>query len=392
MRSRAWLLPIPLVLASALLAQTTHVVTGGGPALRLAIAAAAPGDAFDVQAGSYEAVTVTRAARILLRAGAQVAGPYGQGIPGLTVTGLPQPEAVVVTGGSVEGIALLSSSGAVVLDSVQFDSPTFAQSTIQTCTGPVVVTGATVPLPTSYSTLAITGSSQVSFTDSALPRLVVTNSHVALSNTTLVPYGGTWPPGGRPSLRIVSGSVCVTGGQLRGGVAASWPFTESAIRLEQGELVLTGSALVQESSPILAAVPAIDSVGGSIRIDPGVTLLGNPPIAGPAVATFATVPAVVRSRSPGSSTFQVTVLAAPSSLSFTLIALPTQVATSPFGPLWLRPDSPILDVGIVPATGLHAFQRTLHGVPPYLALTLQSATLGPNGAIAVGAPLRFVWD
>ena len=59
---------------------------------------------------------------------------------------------------------------------------------------------------------------------------------------------------------------------------------------------------------------------------------------------------------------------------------------------WLLPTDPLLDVTIAPPSGTFTFGRSFAAVPPHFALVLQSAAISPNGALVVGAPLRFVWE
>lgn len=382
---------VGISLAAAVLAQSTHQVSGGGNALLAALQAAAPGDIFDVLPGNYFATATSRGARIELRPGAVLTTQFGSLLAGLTVTNLPVDEAVVVVGGRIDGFSFTDCAGAIVVDRAIVDA-TWAASSATNCTGPISLQDVSTPLTLAYGTLTITDCSQFSAHRAALARTTSTNSNLALAASTIFPYGGAWPPGQSPSLRIVGGSVFLTGGLVRGGMAASWPFLEPAIRIESGELVVTGGAVLQESSPNVPTSPAIDGVGGTVRIDPSVTLLGTPPIAGPATVTVATTPGLAVARSTGAAGYDVTATVEPSSLVFTLLALPTAPQNSPFGTRWLRPDALILDFGVADPQGRRVFTRSLAAVPPYLALTLQSASLSPTGTVAVGAPLRFVWD
>jgi len=66
-----------LFLHGALLAQATWVVTGGGPALQIALTAAAAGDILDVQPGINSPVVCSHGVRIALRPGARIDGAAG---------------------------------------------------------------------------------------------------------------------------------------------------------------------------------------------------------------------------------------------------------------------------------------------------------------------------
>lgn len=384
-----------LSLALVLPAQTTHVVQGGGAALQQAINAAAPGDVLDVLPASYTSVIATRGLRIVLRPGAVVTSPIPQ-TDAVRISAVPAGEALVLTGGTVQGVVIAGCSGAVVCARVTIDGNFGGtQIAIDNCTGPVAFfQGApATPWPT-IGACSIANCRQVSFASCRLPRTTVTASNVAMADVVITPYGGSWPTGNAPSLRIVSGTVAITGGTIHGGVAASLPYRESGVRLEQGELTVTGAANIRETQDPFSpgSVPAIETTGGSVRLDPSVTLVGTPPIGGPAIVTFAVVPSLAIARAPGSTGFQATVAAEPGALAFTLLGLPMPPLALTWGAAWLDPASPIVDVAVMPATGMRTFGSTLAGAPPFLVLVVQSATLSPAGTIAVGAPVRFVWD
>ncbi len=380
--------------AALLPAQSTHVVQGGGSALQTAINAAAPGDILDVMPGSYAAVTVTRGLRITLRSGARVVVPFQSMAAAITVSALPGGEALVVTGGSVQGIAATACAGAIVCDRMTLDNANGGSSRIDGCTGAVTLQQISNSTQPTFGSFEVVNCGQVSFTSCTLPRTSITNANVTFADCSIRPYGGSWPSGNSPSLRVRSGHVSIAGGRISGGIAASLPYHESAILLEQGELVLAGAVRLEESQDpwSLPQAPALDTLGGSVRVDPAVVLIGTPPIQGPASVTFATSPSLAVVHNQGSVHYQLTLTAEPNSLAFTLLGLPVPVSPSPWGDLWLVPQSLILDVATVPASGVHSFVRSFSGLPPLLVLVAQSATLAPNNTIAVSVPLRFVWD
>lgn len=380
--------------AALLPAQTTHVVQGGGTALQLAINTAAPGDILDVMPGSYAAVTVTRGLRMSLRPGASVVVPFLSTLAAITVSALPGGEAVVVTGGTVQGVAAVACAGAILCDRMTLDNANGGSSRIDGCSGPVTLQQIANSTQPTFGSLVIVNSGQVSFTSCTLPRTSVTNANVTFADCSIRPYGGSWPTGNAPSLRVRSGHVSIAGGRVSGGVAASLPYHESGILLEQGELVLAGAARIEESQDqwSLPQTPALDTLAGAVRIDPAVVLVGTPPMQGPAVVTNAHTPSLAVAHNPGSANYQLTLAAEPHSLAFTLLGLPVPVQPSPWGDLWLVPESLILDVATVPANGSHAFAQSLTGLPPLLVLVAQSATLSPTNTIAVSVPVRFVWD
>ena len=378
---------LPL-LASVALAQTTHVVSGGGAALQLAIHAAAPGDILDVMPGSYTPVTATRALRISLRSGAAVIVPsQSTFVSAITVSSLPAGEVFVVEGGTVAGITASACAGAIVCNRFanSFGIWGGAFSRIDACTGPVVFQD--VDTQSTFGQLFILDSAQVSFVSCALPWVSVTNSNATFADIDIHPYGGV------EGMRIVSGSVSITDSRIYGGLAASWPYVDAAILLQGGDVVVTGTTRLSASPPSpLGIKPAIETSGGTVRIDPAVVLIGTPPISGPAVVTFAPIPSLAVARLPGSTNFTVSPTTSPNDLVFTLIGLPAPPLALPWGDAWLDPANPILDVTIAPPSGTWSFTRSLAAVPPLLVLVVQSAALSPAGTIAVSPPVRFVWD
>jgi hypothetical protein len=90
-------------------AQTTHVVSGGGPALQNAIATAVAGDTLDVQPAINAGVTCTKGLRIRMQPGAQIgASPGGVAV---TFQAIPATDVAVLTGGVVNGVACHSCDG-----------------------------------------------------------------------------------------------------------------------------------------------------------------------------------------------------------------------------------------------------------------------------------------
>ena len=131
-----------LALASAgtaLTAQTTHMISGGGSALQAGLNAAVAGDTLIVQTGVYTAVTCTEGVHIQLQPGAQVIQMPLSGTAALTFSGIAANETAVVTGGELDRISMLNCAGTVVADGVTFNAyPTGGSSVINSCTGPVV--------------------------------------------------------------------------------------------------------------------------------------------------------------------------------------------------------------------------------------------------------------
>jgi hypothetical protein len=281
--------------AAVLCAQPPIVVSGGGAALQQAIQAASPGDTLDVMPGQYDAVTCTRGIVIALRPGAEVGTSLATSPPAVSILSVPVGERLVVKGGRVgsvgRGFAVTGCAGSVVIADV--DVYWGVPIAVTNCTGPVTFDGVYRSNSGSYThgPATVASSTQVSFHGCALPILTVNNAHVAVDGGDLVPYGDT------PGVELHSGSLGVTGTRIVGAQLPGWPVTAAGIRVHGGELTLTGGAIVEATygAVVLGTHPAIATTGGSIRIDPGVTLVGLP-TTGP--ATVRTAPLPSRAGSP----------------------------------------------------------------------------------------------
>ncbi|MBK8096902.1 MAG: hypothetical protein IPK26_07335 [Planctomycetes bacterium] len=381
-----------VLLIAPLSAQNPIVVQGGGGALANAIAIANPGDELDVFPGNYTPVTVQRALRIALRSGASV-GAWLSTTAGITVSGLPVGEAVVITGGTLQGVSAVQCAGVVLVADSWFDFGQGGACQITNCTGPVAFEDIAQPgLPYHGGSLAIQGSSQVSFTRCALPRAIVTASHVTMAQPDIFPYGGRWPHDA-PSLQILSGTVSIRGGRIAGGVAASLPYYEYGIQLVQGELTLAGGVLVQ--STIDWGVPtaaAVDTLGGLIRMDPATRLIGTVGLQGPATVWNNVVPTTSSARTAGSSSTRFDLTGVPTAVAFTLLGFAQPALPTIWGDVWLDPGGFLAAVTPLSNGGSGSLTVQFAGVPPFLLLVAQTATLDPTGAIAVSPPERFLWD
>ncbi|HEX5052717.1 MAG TPA: hypothetical protein VFZ65_13155 [Planctomycetota bacterium] len=367
-------------------AQLTTIVQGGGAALQAAINAAAPGDVLDVFAGSYSPVSCTKGLRISLRAGADVG--VGSGTVGLTVTGIPANETFVVEGaGHLNGVAANQNAGSVVVDRVA--AWNFHTMPIDACTGPVVFheTDFGGSGTWGFGSIVVSNCSQVSFASCVrMPQVQVTNSSVCLSDSTVVPAGVP-----APGLQVSSGNVTIQGGFVTGVDGVFVSSSSPAIRIDAGELVATGGAILQ-AFQLGAAGPAPGMLanGGTIRLDPSVTVLGTPPISGPGLVITTPIPSLAVAHT--TNTMNVSIAAPPGSAVFTLAGLPVAAMPTPWGEAWLLPSDPILDVAILPASGTSSFARTFAAVPPWFVLVVQSVAWTPAGALVVGAPVRFAWN
>jgi len=312
----------------------------------------------------------------------------------VTLSGLPAGQTFVLEGGEVLwGFQAQNCVGGIIWlgSHLRYLGSSFINITLINCTGPVVAESLTTPNSgTIHGQLAVTDCTHVSFTNCPLPSTIVTRSEVSL-----VDSGAQWLFGFAPALHLVSGSLLVAGGQFRHGISTLL-INGPGILVEQGNLTLTRGAFVEASLNGIGGQPsasAIDTLGGTVRLDPSVVLTGTVPIAGPAIVTNAFVPSIAANHASGSPTCQFQIAAEPGSIVFTLANLPHAPFGSPWGAIWLPSDSPILNATVLGAGGTHAFAWNLAGtVPPLLALVAQSASLSMSNTVAVGAPVRFLWD
>lgn len=376
---------MPCIMAALMPAQTI-VVSGGGVALQQAITTALVGAVLDVMGGTYSPVVVTRGLRISLRAGAAVTPQFPAATPGITITGLPAGEQFVLEGsGAVAAMSIGQCAGDVVVDGVNHAS-TFSSSmpvTVTGCTGAVIFhrTTSLVGVGVPWGRILVNSSTNVSFTACTMPCMTVTNSRVSLNGCS-----NRFAYASLPGIDLVSGSVVVDGGIVAGGLLYSFPIPAPGIRIAQGEVVVTGGAVI-EPTPVPVQFPAIETIGGNLRLDPSVQVMGA--ITGPAPVQVITIPSLEVSHT--ANTMAVALAAEPNAVVVTFAGLPQPPMPTPWGDAWLSPLDPILDIVVLPAAGTHAFTRQFASVPPFVQLVVQSVQLSPS-ALTIGAPARFVWD
>ncbi|MCA8964180.1 MAG: hypothetical protein H6838_00420 [Planctomycetes bacterium] len=373
------------VVAGTALAQTTHVVQGGGAALQTAIAAAAPGDRLVVQPGNYDPVTCSIGVDIDLTSGATVEAAAG--LVGLRIANLPAGQTARVLGGRVEGISILQSAGTIVVHETSFDTQVVPWQFSQ-CTGPVMFQGATGLSPTTVAvgSLDIDGCAQVSFTGCVLPQLRVSQSRVNLSQSWVHPMQGN----GVAGLHVLSGDVTVVGGTLNGTFQLSFPIPTVAVRVDGGTFTATGGTLIDRASFPYQPAHSLEVNAGAVRLDPSVIVGGTPPIAGAGSVTFTPVASLVANHT--ATTLSAVVTSEPGSAVFTLAGFPSPPYATQWGDAWLQASDPVLHFAVMPATGTSSFSRSFAGVPRWLELTLQPVALRSNGAVVLGAPTRLLWD
>jgi hypothetical protein len=343
-----------------LAAQQTIIVSGGGFALNQAIAAASPGDLLIVRAGNYVPAWSDRGVSILCDPGVIFESAFG---PSLGARGIPVGQTFLLRGGTIQfighagGPVVQSCQGAVRFEDLVHNQPPIG---------------------------AISDSANVSFRNCHLSHVEVRNSTVALHGCNGV---------GRifeSALLIRSGNVTISGGSFTGGGQA--PFSAMpAIVLEAGLVTITGDSntTIAAAGGTSGSVPAIATTGGTIVLDPSVTLRGNasPAVTGPAFVDVVRVPYASVQLDP--SLLRASIFAEPSALSAALLSWSVPPLPTPFGTLWVHALASVVDFGVVPAGGVRTLQLTVPPLASALPIILQPASLGVNGRIVLGAPDLF---
>jgi hypothetical protein len=376
-------------LAANTAAQATIVVSGGGAALQQAVAAAAPGDVLDVQPAVYTPVTCGKGLRVLLQPGAviQAPSPFGNA---LTFQAIPAGEVAVLRGGLVHGLACTGCAGSIVVDGANvLGTPgSTVPMPITNCTGPIVFDATSFAVHATANAegeLHATNATQLSFRGCRLPFLRIANSHASVVASAITPIGIHVA-----GLHLVSGSVAVDGGAISGAFPFSLPIPTAGVRIDGGHLTLTGGTFVERRPWAPPQQHAIEANGGTLRIDPSVTITGSPAIVGTVAIVAQPIPGIDVTHT--ANTLQATAHGSPGDVLVTFAALPAAPIATPWGDAWLSPSDPILDVALVPPSGTSTFQRTFANVPPFVVLTLQPVALSAAGGLTVGTPVRFAWD
>ena len=390
---------IPLVLALALcsetaLAQTTHVITGGGSALQAGIQTATAGDVLDVQPGTYTQVVCSKGVHIHLQPGAEIKGPFGTGPNGLKFVGVPANETAIVSGGVVYRLDMINCAGSVVVDSVVFNPmPTGNLMHIESCSGAIVFVDSAGFRSASGSFggvdfFCITDSDQVSFTRCCVPRLEIRNSNLTATDTTLQASGLYME-----SLLLVSGRVMWQGGRINGHLPNGPAPFRLALRVNGGEFAATGSAVIETNflTPGSAETSIVVNAG-LVQLDPSVLVAGSPAITGPGTTSVITTPIPSLSASHTANTMNVDVASEPGDAVFVLAGLPKAPYATPWGPAWILPTDPLLHATIAGPSGMLSFPYNFAAVPSHFVLTLQPVALRSTGSIRIGAAQRFAWN
>ncbi len=286
---------LPLVLlCGALSAQSRTFVVAPSPGngvdfvdIPPAVAAAAPGDLIVVRAGTYSGFTVREGIRIL-----------GEGAicGSVEVRSIPVSEQCSLTGLTIDGD---SQSGSF---------------TVADCVGPVLIQDVrlTVDWPPSglpFQGLRVLRSASVGLTNcdaTGSPALSVVDSTVSVAGSTLrglssfVQRGSVATPN-YAGVEATRARFVVAASRILGGGGATSQFTsypgrpgfvavDSHVSIAAG-----GVAEVLAGSPgAPGAVPALDVDGGTLVLDPGVTLrsYGSPDVVGSAIRDLRALPSL----------------------------------------------------------------------------------------------------
>ena len=360
-RTRVFLSCTLAVTAAPLAAQRTWIVdeTGGGDFhdISPAIQAAAAGDTIRVRRGSYGEFIVGKSLRILGDPGTLVMGTrlggHGVPLPAITVSGLPAGAAVTLAGMTATARFSVWASPVVIV----IDSP-----------------GRVHLERIDTAEFGARDAGRVSLHRCALGSARLIRSGVLFTQTQIVPNRTSTLEG----IISTEAEVLVSNCQIDGA--------GPAVRLDSGELTLTGPQcrLVggNSATPLFPA-PAIETRGGRLRVDPGVTLIpgaGWPAVRGPAVHSVEALPSLEVSTDNGQLT---TRLHAPGALrGHTLLSLPQNpTLPTPFGAMWVGIPHLVLDSGSMPATGRR--ERSIALPPNALGLdvVIQGLVARPNGLV-----------
>ena len=364
------------------MAQTTTVVSGGGPALANAVQAAQPGDTLIVRAARYDPIVVTRGIRILCDPGVVVRPASPGSVVSVDVRGVPTGQELVIHGMSLPG------------QGFAFPPPTPYVLSVTGCAGRVVLQRLSFTEAqwnyNAYATIADCGD--LSLNDCLLSQVLVARSTISLASCTTNRPTNALPP--RGTLSVSNSSVFVNGGSIFGG-QSSISFFEAypGIHATASTLTLAGAARVAGGTFGQVFAPAIEAdastrihLGPKTSITAGVT----PPIRG-GVTLAEPLPGVSVRNAVAGGVATFTTTGQPGTLVASLLSWNAAPFPLPFGTLWIDTAAPVFDLGPMPSSGDRSVTTP---VPPPLAresLTAQAIALGttPND-LFVGAPTRFV--
>lgn len=369
------LLPAPLA------AQTTWIVNaGGGPGVNFldlpaAVAAAASGDTIVVQTGPFgEGATPfsTDKGLTIVGDGGEVPLTASETDP-IAIVGLPATEAFRMVGfrrtqPGAFGVHVVGCAGQVHLEELRCYEPAAFWSY-----APSVVV---------FDSDSVTLRGVETF---GTPAVAVDSSRVALADCTL----------GRTSLGLGGGPCLHANYSTVDVVEPSFDTllpVPAAVELLQCDTRIAGSA----SSGIVNQGVAIWAFGGSLRIDPRVSLsVGGPfgaPVVGAASWQLAPVPGTFSGSAAPGSTLEITTATQPGALVATAIGRPGALTATPLGPLGIDLTAPygLLPVLVAGPGGLATASLPVPvALPLGEAFAVQAAVLLP-GALELSLPCTFV--
>lgn len=261
-------------LATVLPAQATLVVDALGgpgthPTIAAALAVAAPGDLIEVTAQPnvvYAGFTTSLGVHL-----------FGVGDPVL------QPFAVanLPAGQQFTAEALQLQSGSIDLrDCV---GPVHLEALVGFCDP----TGCTPAPGLSVLRCALVTANLCEFTGQLLPAVAATDSSLVLSECNGIGSDATGSLPAAPAAQLVRCTTSIAGGDWLGGSENGTLPASPALLLDSGTLELTGDVTNVSGGQLNVFAAAIDTLGGTVRIDPAVVL--QPASSGPTVTGTGTV-------------------------------------------------------------------------------------------------------
>lgn len=342
------------ILISAAPSQT--VVSGGGPALQNAIAAASVGDTLVVQAGTYDPVLVDKGLTVLCDPNVGFTNT-AQNIS-VQIHVIPAGQTVRWFGGEM------------------LPSAPKGEFRVFLCDGVVEVEGVV------SQNCIVNDSAQTSFTDCAFTeRTQADNSVVAYSNCNLHRLqsciGAVCS-----SLEVVDGAVAtVIDTEIIGPPGFGFIFpAKPGIYVDNSTVRLAGAGTTVTGGGLNIAAIQVGALGATIDQDPLSTLNGA--VVG-GTANVTTVPAVSTTGGASGQVIPLTTYGEPGSFAFAIVGLPIPRVPTPFGELWILPPGVVAGSGIVPPGGELTSNFT---VPCALALVASNPVAGNPDASVINRP------
>ncbi len=359
-------------LFSPLAAQSMRTVDDDGPAdfttIQAAIDASSIGDTILVQDGSYPDFTLTK---------------------GLILVGIGDADVLTLGGGgfTVENLPVGQSARIVNLGVTALSPLAMASIVVRNNAGTVHLTD--LGQPPLGGPLEISNSAFVTLHGSAIHGGVtggftIDTSTVQISDCEILGSGST--SAGAPAVVVSSSDVHVASSTFAGSADPLFGAHYPGIQLQSGTLCLGANVSVGAGAGV-GAVPAIETAGGLITLDPAVELAavgGAPDISGPASITTSNLPdTAILEATAGGGALTVRTWAPVGASAVTLIADPGGPLPTPFGDLTLSGALLTLDAGTVSAAG----QRTTSvSVSPS---TLAGFTLAAQAIVLDASGLRL---